>query len=143
MNPARFSLAAITIAVALTVGGMGPVRAEADLTTRNFQTPSENIVCNIEDNFLRCDIRSGLEPKPDKRCPNDWVGLFLPRARRAQPNCAGDTVANQDPPVLEYGETWERGAWHCTAKRSGLYCRNRGGWHFKLSRDDWDRWYTP
>jgi hypothetical protein len=140
----RASLLLATMALAAALMAMSPALAGGpDLATRNFQTPSKNIVCNIEGHLLRCDIKSGLKPHPHRHCDVDWVGLLLPRAGKAEAHCAGDTVAHSDPPVLEYGQTWERGAWHCIAKTSGLYCRNRGGWHFKLSRDNWKRWYTP
>ncbi|HET7483226.1 MAG TPA: DUF6636 domain-containing protein [Actinomycetota bacterium] len=138
------SLVLATVAIALLLALSSPAAAGSpDLTGRNFQTPSHNIVCNIEGHYLRCDIRSGLKLHPHRHCSGDWVGLLLPRAGKARANCAGDTVANGDPQVLQYGDTWEQGAWHCIAKTSGLYCRDRGGWHFKLSRDDWRRWYTP
>ena len=139
---ASLFLTALVIAAALATMPVA-LAGSADLTTRNFQTPSKNIVCNITGHYLRCDIKSGLKPKPHRHCDVDWVGLLLPRAGKARANCAGDAVPHQDPPVLEYGQTWERGAWHCIAKTSGLYCQDRGGWHFKLSRDHWRRWYTP
>ena len=116
------------------------------LSTRSFQTPSENIVCHLQrgrPKFLRCDIRSGLNPEPDRDCDLDWVGLLLPSQKRARANCAGDTVPNQDPEVLEYGKRWERGRFSCVSRRSGLGCQNASGYHFKLSRDDWSRWYRP
>ena len=142
INKSLCCLAAL--AVLGTAFGMSSASA-APLSTRSFQTPSNNIVCHLQrgDNLLRCDIRSGLNPEPKKDCDLDWVGLLLPRQSRARPNCAGDTVPNQDPTVLGYGERWERAGRWCVSKRTGLFCHNYGGWHFKLSRDDWDRWYTP
>ena len=133
------------LAVAATLFVAAPASADStDLSTRRFQTPSGNIHCLMQDGgLLRCDILSGLNPEPDKKCELDWVGLLLPRAKTARPNCAGDTVADQSAPVLQYGERWERRGRRCVSKRSGLYCQSFGGWHFKLSREDWDTWYTP
>jgi hypothetical protein len=131
-------------AVALTVVSTGPASGgrTTDLSTRKFQTPSRNISCRV-DGILRCDIRSGLKPEPKKDCELDWTGLIMRKEGRAKPNCAGDTVADQNAPVLEYGQHWERSGRRCVSRESGLYCTNAGGWHFKLSRDSWDRWYTP
>jgi hypothetical protein len=136
-----------SIVVAILVSGVlastPAAAAEADLSTRNFQTPSGNINCHIQKSGpLRCDIYSGLKPEPNRPCELDWVGLLLEREGQARPNCAGDTVPNQDPPVLQYGDHWQRWGRRCVSRTSGLSCHNFGGWHFKLSRDDWDRWYT-
>ena len=123
-----------------------PLLADADLHARYFETPSGNIVCMVQrrDNLLRCDIRSGLNPEPKKRCEGDWVGLLLGRMNRARPNCASDGIASNDPrPVLGYGEKWRLRGRTCISKRSGLYCRNDSGYHFKLSRDGWGCWYRP
>ena len=132
----------VTALVAGIVVSTAPAHA-ADLSGRKFQTPSGNIHCRQVGKALRCDILSGLTPEPEKRCELDWTGLTLDREGRARPQCAGDTVADRDAPVLEYGEHWQRNGRRCVSRESGLYCRNFGGWHFKLSRDDWDRWYTP
>jgi hypothetical protein len=116
----------------------------ATLHGRNFVTPSGNIQCHLQsDNVLRCDIHSGLNPQPNKPCDLDWVGLLLGRMDRAQPNCAGDAIAASSPPVLHYGQKWERRGRICTAKETGLYCMNYSGYHFKLARDHWRRWYRP
>jgi hypothetical protein len=132
-------------ALALSIGVSAPIVHAEDLSTRKFQTPSGNILCALErtTNLLRCDILSGLNPEPDRACEGDWTGLALSRSHRAKPICAGDTVADQSAPVLGYGETWQRRGRICTSRRSGLYCQNFSGYHFKLSRDSWDRWYRP
>jgi hypothetical protein len=146
MSVKRSSVALLVLAVAVTVLAAvpGAQAGQTDLSTRSFQTPSGNIHCLLQrsNNVLRCDILSGLDPEPNKPCRFDWVGLLLPREGRAQPNCASDTIANQDAPVLQYGERWERRGRYCISRRSGLSCHSFGGWHFKLSRDDWGRWYT-
>lgn len=134
----------VVLLIGSVVTALAPA-AHAKLTTRSFQMPSGNIHCHLQrsNNTLRCDIRSGLQPEPKKACDFDWVGLLLSRMHRAKPNCASDALPNPDPPVLQYGERWERRNRFCVAKRSGLYCHNASGYHFKLSRTDWDRWYRP
>jgi hypothetical protein len=147
MNVKRTSIAWFVVAAVFAGPALVPVAqaGETDLATRSFQTPSGNIHCLLQrsDNVLRCDILSGLNPEPNQRCRFDWVGLLLPREGRAQPNCGSDTIANQNAPVLQYGERWERRGRYCISRRTGLSCHSFGGWHFKLSRDDWGRWYTP
>ena len=135
----------LCLALMVSMTGVLTVAHAEDLSTRNFQTPSGNIKCSLQrtDNLLRCDIRSGLQPEPKKQCQLDWVGLLLSRSSRARPNCASDAIAAQDPPVLGDGETWQRRGRICVSRRSGLYCQNFSGYHFKLSREGWDRWYTP
>jgi hypothetical protein len=140
----RFTLSVLLVMA--FVAGMVVMAAPApaaDLSGRRFQTPSGNIHCRQSGSTLRCDILSGLKPEPKKKCDLDWTGLTLGREGRAKPQCAGDTVADNNAPVLEYGQHWQRNGRRCVSRESGLFCRNFGGWHFKLSRDSWDRWYTP
>ena len=117
----------------------------APLRTRKFQTPSGNIVCHLraDEPKLRCDIRSGLNPEPRRSCDFDWVGLLLSRSSGARANCASDAIPARDPAVLQYGRKWERAGRVCVSRRTGLHCWNYSGYHFKLARDDWSRWYTP
>lgn len=139
----RSALAAVVAAACMATVLLAAPAQAADLSGRKFQMPSGNIYCAETRGTLRCDILSGLKPEPKKRCELDWVGLLLDREGRARPNCAGDTVADRDAPVLQYGEHWQRNGRRCVSRESGLFCRNFGGWHFKLARSDWDRWYTP
>lgn len=135
----------VLLASALVAGAVfmaAPARA-AELSGRKFQMPSGNIACRLSGAILRCDIRSGLKPEPKKDCELDWTGLTLAREGKAKPNCAGDTVADENAPVLQYGDHWQNNGRRCVSKETGLFCRNFGGWHFKLAREDWDRWYTP
>lgn len=105
-----------------------------------FQLPSKNIGCayvtGIGPIVLRCDIRSGLEPRPSRRCELDWTGVSM-GVSRASPTCAGDTVLDPRAPVLAYGKTWKRGVFTCLSSRIGLSCVNRAGAGFFLSRESW------
>jgi hypothetical protein len=106
-----------------------------------FRMPSRNIACAIEPAFsgspavLRCDVLSGLKPRPHRACELDWTGLSMAASGRATPTCAGDTVADPRLPILRYGRTWHRGAFTCTSRRTGVTCRNRAGHGFLLARE--------
>jgi hypothetical protein len=110
------------------------------LRTRTFQMPSGNIGCALIQGVLRCDILSGLEPEPTRRCDLGWVGLVLARTGPAKPNCAGDTVYDSAAPRLDYGEMWNQGGFWCESQPDGLLCTNpesvRGSFH--LSRQSWE-----
>jgi hypothetical protein len=109
------------------------------LTTDTFQTRSGNIVCGYMPGALRCDLHSGLDPKPDEPCPVDWVGLWIESDGTAGPNCAGDAVPSEAAPVLEYGHDWRLGGITCSsAEVTGrLTCTNEHERGFFLSRDVW------
>jgi hypothetical protein len=131
----RLTLISALLLVQLIAAPMG---AQAALRTRRFQTPSGNIGCLLAGNHLRCDILSGLNPEPRRRCELDWVGLSIGVRTRAAPVCAGDTVFDQDAPVLDYGSRWRRAGIVCVSRMSGLRCHNNYDHGFFLSRDDWE-----
>jgi hypothetical protein len=106
----------------------------------SFRMPSNNIACGyltgIGPTVLRCDVLSGLKPRPTARCELDWVGISM-SSKRATPTCAGDTVFDRNAPVLRYGSVWKRGIFTCLSARVGLSCANRAGAGFFLSRETW------
>ena len=117
--------------------------APAYALTVQFRTPSANIGCvyssepGLGGPFLRCDILSGLKPKPRKPrgCELDWAFGFQLSARgRAQTVCAGDTAVDRRAKTLRYGHAWTRGGFVCTSRLTGLRCKNRSGHGFVLSR---------
>lgn len=106
-----------------------------------FKTPSGNIVCAYYNRSLRCDLRSGLVPKPSRPrgCPSytDFgQGLNL-GPRRAGVVCAGDTVLGEPAHALAYGRAWRRGPVTCRSRITGLTCKNTLGHGFFLSRQSW------
>ncbi|AFY96212.1 DUF6636 domain-containing protein [Chamaesiphon minutus] len=108
-----------------------------DLNGDGFRLPSGNIACYLSNNKdLRCDIRSGLNPKPKSPCELDWTGISLDRHKPAQPSCAGDTIFGSYP-VLNYGSTWKRAGLKCTARTTGLTCINPRQHGFFLNRTRW------
>jgi hypothetical protein len=106
-----------------------------------FRTPSGNIGCAFSSiparGSLRCDILSGLQPRPPKPrgCRLDWgYGYSLGPTGRARVVCAGDTAVDRGSKTLRYGRTWSRGAFTCISRVAGLRCANRSGHGFFLSR---------
>jgi hypothetical protein len=104
-----------------------------------FQLPSKNIGCLSAPGVLRCDILSGLKPKPKKeKCPYDWVGITMEATGPAEPQCAGDTVYDASAPVLGYGDIWHRGSFWCRSDETGLLCVNKDPeGSFELAREGW------
>ncbi len=106
--------------------------------------PSRNIACAyVADRefggpFLRCDLLSGLRPKPSGRCrEGDWAAISLAPRSKARPICISDTVYDKRAPILAYGRKWIRGGFTCYSKRIGLSCSNHNGHGFFLSRQSW------
>ena len=108
------------------------------LAGASFQLPSRNIGCRAGGGALRCDILSGLRPEPSGPCELDWVGITLPAAGPAEPQCAGDTAYDASAPVLPYGDLWNRGGFWCRSNASGLLCVNRDlEGSCELARERW------
>ncbi len=128
-------------ALTLVVAGMLTTIASGT-DGRFFRTPSGNIGCAIFGGVLRCDIGTGLIPRPPRPagCELDWgFGLTLGRTGRAGIVCAGDTVIDPGAPVLRYGSTWRRVGLRCVSRTGGLTCTNPSGRGFFLSRQEWRR----
>jgi hypothetical protein len=128
---------ALTAALLLALSGSG-IAAAAFV---QFRTPSGNIGCAFTairgSGSLRCDILSGLKPRPPKPqgCRLDWgFGYSLGPTGRARVVCAGDTAVDRRAKALRYGRTWSRVGLACTSRVAGLRCRNRSGHGFFLSR---------
>jgi hypothetical protein len=107
-----------------------------------FHTPSGNIGCvylrvsGSARGDLRCDIRTGIRPRPRKpaSCELDYgSGYSMADTGRAHVVCAGDTVLHQGG-VLRYGAIWRRGGFTCISGSAGLRCANRSRHGFFLSR---------
>jgi hypothetical protein len=108
----------------------------------SFRTPSGNIGCVYSSGLgpgpsLRCDIRSGLRPRPAKPrgCDLDWGDSYeLGRTGRARVTCHGDTAILPNARVLRYGSSWTRRGFVCISRVNGLRCRNAGDHGFFLSK---------
>jgi hypothetical protein len=129
---------------AALVGGLAflAVPAQARDAYATFKMPSGNIGCAYswfsgESAQLRCDILSGLVPRPPrpKGCDLDWgYGYEMKSTGRAQSFCAGDTALDPRARVLANGQTWKSGGFTCVSRATGLTCTNRSGRGFTLSR---------
>ena len=133
------------LALAAAIGALALVTASpADARVEFLRTPSGNIGCYYQSSpaYLRCDILSGLKPRPARpaSCDLDWGdSLTLAKMGRARLVCHGDTVFDPSARVLRYGTTWTRGPYVCTSRTSGLTCENAVGHGFFLSRLSWRR----
>jgi hypothetical protein len=126
---------ALAAALLFALSGSG-IAAAASV---QFRTPSGNIGCAFSSPpaSLRCDILSGLRPRPTKPqgCRLDWgLGYSLGPTGRARVVCAGDTAVDRRAKALRYGRTWSRGGVAYTSRVAGLRCTNRSGHGLFLSR---------
>ena len=108
----------------------------------SFRLPSKNIACayvtGFGESFLRCDVLSGLEPKPKGRCRvGDWSAVSMTKTGKARASCISDTVYDNRARFLKYGHTWKRGGFTCRSRRTGLTCTNTRRHGFFLSRQRW------
>ncbi len=118
--------------------------APTEARVEYFRTPSGNIGCVYDSSppYLRCDIRTGLKPRPTRpaSCDLDWGdSVSLGRTGRTQLSCHGDTVFGSRGRVLRYGTKWTRGPFSCRSRTTGLTCRNTAAHGFFLSRQRWRR----
>ncbi|WP_240630783.1 DUF6636 domain-containing protein [Mycolicibacterium sp. GF69] len=113
-------------------------REVSELT--GFQSPSGNVSCIIDVDYVRCDILDRDWPLPPRPadCELDYgQGIEMNRGQRAQFVCAGDTTFG-GAEVLGYGEAIRAGAMRCESAEAGVTCRDgdedRG---FFLSRESY------
>jgi hypothetical protein len=134
IRPVRTLVALVTAALAL------PAAAGADQLLF-FKTPSRNVAClkGTAQNraYLRCDILSGLRPRPSRPrgCMLDWgFGYSMSATGRALVTCAGDSTNDPSARIIPYGATWKLGPFRCASRKVGLRCTNASGHGFFLSR---------
>jgi len=135
----RVFLAAAALGVCAALAGSAAAKGPPSVT---FLTPSGNIGCGYSSGAgprsLRCDIASGLKPKPSrpKDCVNlAWGDSYTMNVRgRAVLTCHGDTVIIKGSKVIAYGKTWSRGGFECRSRTTGLTCENRSHHGWFLSR---------
>jgi hypothetical protein len=141
-------LAAVLVAAFAAVGLVAGLATARPSSIAFFKTPSGNIGCiyaSAEPGIaasLRCDIRSGLKPKPPrpKRCDLDYGdSLEILKTGRTIVVCHGDTALDPHALVLGYGRVWRRDGFTCSSKAIGLRCSNARGHGFFLSRGHWYR----
>jgi hypothetical protein len=129
--------AVVLVLTAATADGQATSIANGFL---RFQTPSKNIGCLYAPPgagraaYLRCDILSGVKPKPRGRCQLDWTGFTMGARARPRPTCAGDTVYQRNARILPYGWAFRQGGFVCRTRRTELRCTNAVRRGFSLSR---------
>lgn len=135
-------ITAVLVVAAIAAGASATAgRAAGGVTF--FRTPSGNIGCVYSPAAsgtpasLRCDIRTGLRPRPAKprKCDLDWGDSYaLQRTGLPILVCHGDTAIDPHAHVLRYGSSWTRSGFQCTSETSGLHCLNPSGHGFFMSR---------
>ena len=106
-----------------------------------FRAPSNNIHCVIDTGWslARCDILQVAKQSfrtPPADCDLDWGHAFEITAtgRKGTPACVGDTVANPDAMVLNYGQEVSLGGLTCRSEKTGMTCLNPAGHGFTLAK---------
>jgi len=135
----RLLLVAVLIVCCASLAGGAHAKGAVFVT---FLTPSGNIGCGYLSEpgsppSLRCDIRSGLVPRPRKPpgCHLAWGDRYeMSVTGRVGITCHGDTEILPNARILPYGTRWSRGGFVCRSRESGLLCENRSGHGFFLSR---------
>ncbi|MFN8226089.1 MAG: DUF6636 domain-containing protein [Mycobacterium sp.] len=113
--------------------------AAADL--ESFTSPSGNIGCIMDAEYLRCDIaeREWSPPPRPTDCPSFTgygQGISMDPHGPAAFVCAGDTTLHAGP-ALGYGQTQRAGGFTCASDEAGVRCANADGHGFRLSRQSY------
>jgi hypothetical protein len=141
----RLLLAIAVAAIALlALGSLATASSsKAKDTYLDFRMPSNNVFCayvvssSPYAKYLRCDIMSGIKPKPSSRgCVEGSRGFSadIDVTGKATFPCSSDTVYNKRARKLVYGKTWRKGGFTCKSKLAGLRCSNLSRHGFFLSR---------
>ena len=132
----------VLVVAAVTLAARAALPAAAGTTAYiTFRTPSKNIYCAYYSPpaFMRCDIRSGLHPKPSGKCREGDYGqsVGMTAIGRAHVLCISDSVYSPTARALPYGSSWSHGGFRCVSRSVGLTCTSSHGHGFFLSRQSW------
>lgn len=137
MKLALIATAMATAAVVLSATG------RADNNLQKFQSPSGNIRCLGNAEFVACEIRdyTYVPPTGILGCQS---GKF-PRGNEIQLDdggaymyCPGTAFDSGPWPTLDYGQTRSFGRFTCDSEPSGVTCTDGSTGHFfRLSRDSY------
>lgn len=126
--------AAATVAAALCAA---PATAES---LAGFISPSGNIGCYVDVDYVRCDIaeRSWAPPPRPADCEFDYgQGIAFGPGEPPAFVCAGDTALWAGP-ALEFGQGVSAGPMWCESAPSGVTCGdNTTGSGFTISRENY------
>jgi hypothetical protein len=128
----------VTAGFALGLVAAAPT-ASAD--TDMFTSPSGNIGCMMDFDYVRCDINERNwtpPPRPADCAPQTGYGqgITLPVNGRAQFVCGGDSAMGAGW-VLPYGQSHAGGGLSCMSETTGMRCNNSDGHGFMLSRESY------
>jgi hypothetical protein len=136
----------VSLLVAAVVAAAATAAPQKNYYT--FKTAGGLIECGMfvagkySESLLRCDIRTGLKPKVKrpKGCHFDYGStLELRPGGRAFAGCVSDAIAPINR-VLRVGQNFDKGPFKCALRKKGLYCSNKSGNAFFLSKQRWYRY---
>lgn len=144
----------ISTAVVLVIAAAAASSSLADSARvlPGFRSPSGNIKCYYNAQGLgsagttpelTCSLdHADYGLKLQHRCAaGDWHGFTLTPKQRPAIFCPGG--ASGDHPAyrtLPYGSSWQRGAFTCSSRVTGVTCRNRAGHGLFVSRQAYRTW---
>lgn len=106
-----------------------------------FVSPSGNIGCYVDADYVRCDIadRGWAPPPRPADCEFDYgQGIAFGAGEAPAFVCAGDTTLWAGEP-LGFGQSVTVGTMSCTSLESGITCRDMGsGTGFTISRQAYE-----
>jgi hypothetical protein len=118
-----------------------PGTAHAD--SQNFQSPSGNIFCVMDNGGVACDIAEHTyQPPPPPECGKHlaWGNRFsLEPGQPAEMRCHGDTLQVPGEQTLNYGQTISSGTLTCESEPSDMTCTDSAtGHYFRASKDSFN-----
>lgn len=136
MNTRLVLLAALCgLSVTPALAGQQSFSAEGGLI--EFSTPSGNIGCT----YVPAGGTDVYEPKfggPELQCDRAepaYLRFFLYKTGKAVKfTNVGDASCCSANNVLQYGNTWKKGAFTCISERTGLTCTRGDGHGFFISK---------
>ena len=105
------------------------------VSASRFQSPSQNISCEIDDNRAACSIYArdygdaGLED-----CDGTYFSMEIRDS--ASPACGSEFATDGMAMTLEYGESVKSEGFACSSADDGMRCWNQSNGHgFKIARE--------
>lgn len=100
-----------------------------------FQTPSGNISCFVDANFVNCSIyEASWQPGDNPNCPTSAGRSVSLDSDGVRPRVFCGTPEPAVGPVLPYGDSTSRGSYSCSSASDGVTCEGQGRGFF-LSRE--------
>ena len=124
-----------------TTGQTGEPASRASVT-KDFRTPTRNIVCSVRSDGVSCGIKEftyEVPPVPDDCGLAGWGQFFgVKKDGLGQIQCADGIPADPWSPVLQYGDMTRAGRFECQSAETGIRCLDIDTGHgFDLSRESY------